>query len=159
MSSPDEPKIEPATIRDLEPLVDLLSELFEQEADFTPDRMKQTRAVRLILEEPNRGRIFVLRHHGRILGMVNLLVTISTAEGGFALLLEDFIIHRDFRGTGLGSKLLAFALAYAKEKEFTRITLLVDTDDLRAQEFYRHHGFHVSRMTPLRLMLNGGAER
>ncbi len=159
MSTPDEPTIEPATIEDLESIVELLTELFEQEADFTPDRMKQTRAVRLILEEPSRGRIFVLRHHERILGMVNLLVTISTAEGGFALLLEDFIIHRDFRGTGLGSKLLAFVLGYAKEKDFVRITLLTDADDLRTQEFYRHHGFYVSRMLPLRVMLNGGVER
>lgn len=159
MASPDEPQIEPATIEDLDPIVDLLTELFEQEADFTPNRMKQTRGVRLILEEPSRGRIFVLRYHGRILGMVNLLVTISTAEGGMALLLEDFIIHRDYRGTGLGSKLLDFAVTYAKEKQFVRITLLTDSDDARAREFYLHHGFYVSRMIPLRIMLNGGAQR
>lgn len=159
MACADEPQIEPATVEDLAQIVELLTELFEQEADFSPDRMKQTRAVRLILEEPNRGRIFVLRHHDRILGMANLLVTISTAEGGFVLLLEDFIIHRDFRGSGLGSKLLDFVLNYSREKGFVRITLLTDADDLRTQEFYQHHGFYVSRMLPLRIMLNGGVER
>lgn len=159
MVSPDEPIVEPATIEDLEPVVDLLIELFEQETDFSPDRQKQTRAVRLILENPSRGRIFVLRHHERILGIVNLLVTISTAEGGFALLLEDLIVHRDFRGTGLGSKLLQFALDYAKEKGFVRITLLTDSNDERARRFYLKHGFYVSGMVPLRIMLNGGVER
>lgn len=159
MVSPDEPIVEPATIQDLEPVVDMLVELFEQEADFTPDRQKQTRAVRLILENPSRGRIFVLRHHERILGMVNLLVTISTAEGGFALLLEDLIVHRDYRGSGLGSKLLKFAVDYAKEKDFVRITLLTDNDDERTRQFYLKHGFYVSRMVPLRIMLNGGIER
>lgn len=159
MACPDDPIVEAATIEDLESVVDLLVDLFEQEADFTPNRQKQTRAVRLILENPSRGRIFVLRHHDRILGMVNLLTTISTAEGGFALQLEDLIIHRDYRGVGLGSKLLEFALAYAREKEFVRITLLTDADDERTRDFYLKHGFYVSRMVPLRIMLNGGQER
>lgn len=148
------PHVEPATLADLEPLTDLLVELFEQEADFTPDRPKQMRALRLILEEPSRGRIFVLRNHEIIVGMINLLVTISTAEGGFALLLEDLIIHRDFRGQKLGSKLLQFAIDYAREKEFVRITLLTDRDDEQTVRFYESHGFFVSRMVPLRLMLH-----
>lgn len=148
------PNIEPATLGDLDALTDLLVELFEQESDFTPNRQKQMRALRLILEEPSRGRIFVLRNHDVIVGMINLLVTISTAEGGFALLLEDLIVHRDFRRQGLGSRLLQFAIDYAREKEFVRITLLTDREDERTVRFYVDHGFFVSRMVPLRLMLN-----
>ena len=75
--------IEPATIDDLPQLADLLYDLFSQEADFIPNREKQLRGLRLILEQPNRGRIFVLRAGPRIIGMINLLITISTAEGGF----------------------------------------------------------------------------
>ena len=47
----------------------------------------------MIIEHPNRGRILVLRNSNKIIGMVNMLFTISTAEGGLALILEDFIIH------------------------------------------------------------------
>ncbi|MGI8602937.1 MAG: hypothetical protein ACR2OZ_08035 [Verrucomicrobiales bacterium] len=92
-----EPHIEQATLEDLPQLTDLLLDLFTQEEDFTPNRSKQMRGVRLILEQPNRGRIFVLRHNSLILGMINLLFTISTAEGGFVVMLEDVIIHRDHR--------------------------------------------------------------
>jgi len=53
-------RIEPATLDDLPELTELLRDLFLQEADFQPDREKQMRGLRLILEQPSRGRIFVL---------------------------------------------------------------------------------------------------
>jgi GNAT superfamily N-acetyltransferase len=142
--------IEPATIDDLPQLTDLLFDLFSQEADFVPNREKQLRGLRLILEQPNRGRIFVLRGGDRIIGMINLLITISTAEGGFVLILEDLVIHRDHRGQGYGSKLIEHALAFGREKEFLRITLLTDKEEDRAREFYGKHGFRKSGMVPMR---------
>ena len=56
--------------------------------------------------------------------MINLLFTISTAEGGFVLLLEDLVVHREYRGHGYGSMLLDYAIEFAKQKNFRRITLL-----------------------------------
>jgi GNAT superfamily N-acetyltransferase len=149
----DEPHIEQATLEDLPQLTDLLFELFTQEADFVPDRAKQMRGLRLLLEQPNRGRIFVLRQNGLILGMINLLFTISTAEGGFVILLEDVIVHREFRGKGFGDKLLQHAIEYAKTKEFLRITLLTDRLNEDGLRFFKAHGFAESNMIPLRLML------
>lgn len=150
----DEPHIEQATLEDLPQLTDLLIDLFTQEGDFEPNRAKQMRGLRLILEQPNRGRIFVLRQNGNILGMINLLFTISTAEGGFVVMLEDVIIHRDFRHKGFGAKLLAHALEYAKKKDFLRITLLTDRMNEDGQRFFKAHGFSESKMIPLRLILN-----
>ena len=149
----DEPHIEQATLEDLPQLTDLLFELFTQEADFVPDRAKQMRGLRLLLEQPNRGRIFVLRQNGLILGMINLLFTISTAEGGFVIMLEDVIVHREFRGKGFGDKLLKHAIEYAKAKEFLRITLLTDRLNEDGLRFFAAHGFFQSNMIPLRLML------
>lgn len=142
--------IEPATIDDLPQLADLLYDLFSHEADFVPNRDKQLRGLRLILEQPNRGRIFVMRSGTRIIGMINLLITISTAEGGFVLLLEDLIVHSDHRGLGYGGRLLEHALAYAREKGFLRITLLTDKREDRPREFYEQHGFRQSGMVPMR---------
>ena len=147
---PEQTTIEPATIDDLPQLADLLYDLFSQEADFIPNRDKQLRGLRLILEQPNRGRIFVLRVGPRIIGMINLLITISTAEGGFVLILEDLIVHSDHRGQGFGGRLLEHALAYAREKGFLRITLLTDKKESRPREFYEQHGFRQSGMVPMR---------
>jgi len=147
---PDHLFIEPGTLDDLPELADLLYDLFSQEADFVPDRDKQIRGLRLILEQPSRGRIFVLRHSARIIGMINLLITISTAEGGFVLILEDLVIHRDHRGQGYGGRLLAHALAYARDKGFLRVTLLTDGMENQARLFYERHGFKQSGMVPMR---------
>src|SRR6516225_11922088 len=119
-------RIEPATMEDLPLLTELLMDLFSQESDFRPDYANQMRGLRLILEQPSRGRIFVLRSPSQILGMINLLFTISTAEGGFVVILEDLIINSKFRRQGMGSQLLRYAIDYAKQKSFLRITLLTD---------------------------------
>jgi GNAT superfamily N-acetyltransferase len=147
----EDPHIEQATLEDLPQLTDLLFELFNMEGDFEPDRTRQMRGLRLILEQPNRGRVFVLRHNGTIFGMINLLFTISTAEGGFVILLEDVIVHGDYRGQGFGTKLLTHAIEYAKKKDFLRITLLTDRLNAQGQEFFRDHGFIESKMIPMRL--------
>ncbi len=143
--------IEPATEADLDELSEMLGELFTQESDFRPDKEKQLRGLRLIFEQPSRGRVFVLRRDGAIVGMINLLFTISTAEGGFVILLEDLVIHKKYQGHGYGSKLLQHAIDFAKQKNFLRITLLTDRPENVAQEFFRRNGFVESSMIPMRL--------
>jgi len=150
---PERLRIEPATLDDLPDLVELLYDLFSMEADFVPDRDRQSRGIKLILEQPNRGRIFVLRNDHSIIGMINLLITISTAEGGFVLLLEDLVIHRDHRGQGYGTKLLNHAVEFARSKGFSRITLLTDRPNDAAKKFYLANGFMDSDMIPLRYLV------
>jgi GNAT superfamily N-acetyltransferase len=146
--------IEPAIVEDLDELSSLLGELFSEESDFRPNKEKQLRGLRLIFEQPNRGRVFVLRRDRSIVGMINLLFTISTAEGGFVVLLEDLVIHKGYRGHGYGSMLLDYAVEFARQKNFKRITLLTDRPELRSQSFFRKHGFYESPMLPMRLLLS-----
>ncbi|WP_240772765.1 GNAT family N-acetyltransferase [Phragmitibacter flavus] len=144
------PHIEPATLEDLTQLTDLVMALLGEEEDFTPDRIKQEHGLKLILEQPNRGRIFVLRTDHSIIGMVNLLFTISTAEGGTVILMEDVIVHPMHRGQGYGSMLLKYAKDFARQKQFRRITLLTDRISAESQHFFQKHGFVFSHMIPMR---------
>src|SRR2546423_6714406 len=145
--------IEPATEADMDEVSEMLGGLFGQEGDFRPDKDKQLRGLRLIFEQPSRGRVFVLRREGAIVGMINLLFTISTAEGGFVILLEDLVVHKQYQGHGYGSKLLQHAIDFARQKNFLRITLLTDRPEKPPQEFFRRHGFHGSSMIPMRLLI------
>jgi len=142
--------IEPATSRDIPALCDLLNLLFAQEADFVPDRAKQERGLRLIIDDPRVGVILAARDGGAVVGMVNLLFTVSTAEGARVMLLEDMVVRPDHRGQGVGLKLIESAIARATEEGCARITLLTDEDNTQAQWFYGRAGFRRSAMIPMR---------
>lgn len=146
-------KISPAALRDVPQLADLLNLLFTQEADFKPDRQKQERGLRLIIESAHIGLILAAREGEKVVGMVSLLFTISTAEGGPACWLEDMVVRPDRRGTGLGSRLLQKAIDHARSHGCSRITLLTDQMNAGAIRFYGRHGFVESAMTGLRLDL------
>ena len=142
-----------ATAADLETLADLLAELFTLESDFKPEREKQLRGLRLILDNPQIGRLFVLRVDGEAAGMANALITVSTAEGRPVLLLEDVIVKAAFRGRGLGRRLVEHVLAWAADAGMARATLLADRDNAPALAFYERLGFGPSAMTVLRKTL------
>lgn len=150
----DPPRVEAATIEDLPALTELVMELFRRSGDFSPDQTLQERGLRLVLEQPNRGRIFVVRNHDQIFGMVNLLFTISTARGGFVILMEDVIIHPDHRGQGYGTRLVDYVVDFAKRKNFKRITLLTDRISAQSQDFFKRHGFEYSNMIPMRRIID-----
>lgn len=150
----NEARVEPATLEDLPQLVQMLMDLFEMEGDFEPNYAKQEQGLRLILEQPNRGRIFVLRNSDTLMGMVNVLFTISTAEGGLVLLLEDFFVHPTHRGNGYGAKLIDAVIDFAKKKNFKRITLLTDKISEESQRFFTKNNFSFSQMIPMRLHLD-----
>ena len=50
--------------------------------------------------------------------------------------------------------LLDYAIEFARQKNFKRITLLTDRPELRSQSFFRKHGFYESPMLPMRLLLS-----
>lgn len=146
---------EPAREADLPQLVELLALLFDQEAEFQPDAAKQAAALKMILSDPVRGRIYVARDGRRAVAMASLLFTVSTVEGGKAAWLEDLVVHPDYRRQGTGQKMLAHVVSQARAEGVLRITLLTDMQNERAQALYRRAGFVGSPMRPMRLKLKG----
>lgn len=153
--------IEPAQLHDLDQLAELVYQLLAHEADFTPDRARQRAGLQAILEAPHVGQIFVARGAaddsaeeaaGAVLGMLCLLFTISTAQGGPVCTLEDVIVREDLRGRGIGSHLLEHAISFARRRGFTRITLLTDKSNAGAQRLYERHGFVRSEMAVMRVV-------
>jgi GNAT superfamily N-acetyltransferase len=138
---------------DIGELVDLLTILFEQEEDFAPDPQKQRRALTMLLDSPTVGVVLVCRSEGKPIGMVSLLFTVSTAEGGRVCWIEDLVVRPERRGAGVGSALLDAAIEEAKSRDLLRIALLTDRSNTKARRFYARYGFAESMMMPLRLKL------
>ena len=146
-------RFEAAAGKDVPQMVELLGQLFEQEAEFTPNAAKQEAALKLIFSNPSHGRLFVAKDGSRVVAMASLLFTISTAEGGKAALFEDLVVRPDHRKQGIGAKLLEYVIAQARAEGLVRITLLTDMQNERAQVLYRKLGFVGSPMKPMRLKI------
>jgi GNAT superfamily N-acetyltransferase len=143
-----------ACLNDLPELIELLNDLFTQDIEFVPDLKKQKTGLEAIICNPEIGEILVLKGDGQILGMVSLLYSISTALGGKVAILEDMIIHKNYRQKGLGKELLGEAIRFSKERNCLRLTLLTDFNNDAAINFYRHFGFKKSDMIPMRLVID-----
>ena len=141
-----------ACITDLPELVVLLNDLFTQDIEFVPDWEKQKNGLEAILINPEIGEILVLKGDGKILGMVSLLYSVSTALGGKVAILEDMIIHQDYRKQGFGKELLGEAIRFSKERNCLRLTLLTDFNNDPAISFYQQFEFKKSDMIPMRLV-------
>jgi GNAT superfamily N-acetyltransferase len=142
-----------ADAEDLDQLVELLHILFTQEHELSPDPEKQRRGLSRILADPAIGSIYVAREGARVLGMVSILKSVSTAEGGPVGLLEDFVVRPEARRNGLGAQLLAYAIERARADGLLRLILLTDGDNAPAQRLYERAGFARSGMLPMRLRL------
>jgi GNAT superfamily N-acetyltransferase len=143
-----------AQANDIEELIPLLTSLFTQDIEFEPNIEKQRSGLERIIGNPNLGEILVLKIDGKIVGMVNLLYSISTALGGKVAILEDMVISEQFRNKSFGKQLLNTAIQHAKHRNCLRITLLTDFDNDVAIRFYQKAGFQTSKMIPLRLVFD-----
>ena len=139
-----------AKIDDIPKLCELLNYLFEQEEEFKPNTEIQSEGLRKIISKSDVGVIVIAIDSNKIIGMVNILHTISTALGSRVAILEDMVIAPKARGKGVGSMLMKYSLDLAKQNGCKRITLLTDFDNDGAHRFYQQHGFVRSSMVAFR---------
>ncbi len=142
-----------AKTEDIPVLCELLWELFSQEVEFTPNKEIQEKALKKIIEDENIGDIFVAVKENKVIAMVNILYTISTALGEKVAILEDMVVFKEFKNQKIGSNLIEFTLDYFKKNSFKRVTLLTDSDNFNAHNFYKKHEFTESSMIVFRKSL------
>jgi AraC family transcriptional regulator of adaptative response/methylated-DNA-[protein]-cysteine methyltransferase len=143
-----------ASLDDVDVLTRLLVTLFTQEREFVPEPARQRMGLERIFANPELGQILVARVKGKVVGMVSLLYSLSTALGGKVATLEDWVVEPAFRNRGVGSLLLRQAIVTAKNHVCLRITLLTDYDNELAQKLYQREGFVKSSMNVFRLGIN-----
>ena len=142
-----------AEIEDIAVLCELLWELFSQEVEFTPNKEIQEKALKKIIEDKSIGDIFVAVKENKVIAMVNVLYTISTALGEKVAILEDMVVSQNYKNQKIGSSLIEFTLDYLKKNSFKRVTLLTDSDNFNAHNFYKKHQFTKSDMIVFRKSL------
>lgn len=139
-----------ATEEDLVSMAMLLSQLFTIESDFGIDHEKQLKGLKILFSHTENDMI-VAKSGAHIVGMVTMQRVVSTAEGGYAGLIEDLIVDQNYRGMKIGTRLIRKMLQIAKEKGYCRIQLAADKDNESGKIFYRQRGFIQTNLTVFHL--------
>jgi ribosomal protein S18 acetylase RimI-like enzyme len=142
-------KIRPATPNDLVDLTNLLALLFAIETDFAFDEKRQQKGLALLLNGEGCC-VLVAEIDKRVVGMCTGQLTISTAEGGPALLVEDVVVAEQWRNRGLGRQLLDRLAQWAAEQGACRMQLLADRENKAAAAFYTRLGWRRTQLICLR---------
>lgn len=146
--------LDAATPADLPNLVALLHRLFAIEQDFQANPEKQIQGLTRLMASPAMAHIAVARDgDGRVVAMVSAQLVISTAEGAPSAWIEDMVVAPEWQGQGVGRRVLAAVLAWAKDQGATRAQLLADLDNAPALAYYDHLGWQATRLGARRLML------
>jgi GNAT superfamily N-acetyltransferase len=150
--APEPCSIRTATILDLPALVDLLCRLFTIETDFQVDPPRHARGLRMLLRQARRGLacVLVAEVSSEVVGMATVQTVISTAEGARSGWIEDVVIREDWRGAGIGARLMDAAAQWARHAGITRLQLLADQRNSPALGFYDHLDFSRTNMVCLR---------
>lgn len=95
--------------------------------------------VRTILNS-NNIYIFVVRNEkGKIIGMATLVV--FKVLSGKRAIIEDVVVDKDYRGQGLGKKLLQKMLSFAQSENVSYIDLTSKPSRVEANSLYLSLGF------------------
>jgi GNAT superfamily N-acetyltransferase len=137
--------IEKAVAGDAPFLAEMIKKLFDIEKDFKSDIANQINGIIMLIEN-EKAVVLKAVSDDKIIGMVTGQLVVSTALGGYSVLLEDLFVDADFRLGGVGKALLKNLVTWANQKGALRIQLVADTSNSSAESFYTAMGFSPSRM-------------
>jgi GNAT superfamily N-acetyltransferase len=147
----NEPVIRDGMVSDIQQMVDLLKELFMIEADFQFDESIQYSGLQMFLDGCGKHRcVRVAGIQDRLVGMCTAQTLISTAEGGIVALIEDLVVNLEYRGRGIGTKLLQSVETWAGIRGIRRIQLLADKNNQTGLNFYAHQKWQSTELICLR---------
>lgn len=126
----------------LNALADLLNHYMQDPMGGHPPLTKreQLHLVDGLANHPSAFVLFVCADE-QYVGLVTCFELFSTFNVKPYLYIHDVVVRTDFRGQGLGRKLIEKLVEYSNEKKFCKITLEVRSDNPVAQKLYNSLGF------------------
>lgn len=99
-------------------------------------------AFQVIQQDQNQELMVVENEQGEIIGTMQLsFIRYLTYQGGTRAQVEAVRIRKDQRGSGIGKKLLEWAINRAREKKAHLLQLTTDKKRPDAIRFYQELGF------------------
>lgn len=127
------------------PIADMLAQLTAREYPFGEQELRA-------IVEDSASQLFIMRDDERIMGMLTL--GHYTSPTGRKVWVEDVVVSADYRGKGLGRKLINHAIEYCREN-LSPCTLMLTSNPARvaANELYRTSGFEPKQTNVYKMTL------
>lgn len=148
MGSPSEQplavQIEPMRLRDVAAVLEVEKQSFTSPwsgAAFVSELLSNERAHYLVAKVRDARRALV-RAGTRLIGYIGVWLVVDEGH------ITNVAVHPDYRGHGIGRRLLTEAIDFCAGKGATRMTLEVRVSNEIAQRLYRDLGFVAAGVRP-----------
>lgn len=109
----------------------------QQQVDYMLDRFQDVEAIS---NQINNGYdYFIIHHKHKPCGYLALVSNSNDKK----LMISKIYVDSDFRGLGLGSKLMDFTIKRAKQDGLRSIWLTVNKNNTKSIEWYKSKGFLI----------------
>ncbi|MCX4963373.1 GNAT family N-acetyltransferase [Streptomyces sp. NBC_00654] len=140
-------EIRPAVLTDLPAVVAMLADDPLGAQRESPDDLAPYRAAfQRLNEDPNQHLVVAVRED-RVVGTLQLTVVPGLSRrGATRSIIEGVRIHGDERGSGLGTRLIQWAVDESRRQECQLVQLTSDVTRTDAHRFYERLGFTASHV-------------
>ncbi|MFI1394515.1 GNAT family N-acetyltransferase [Streptomyces sp. NPDC020681] len=140
-------EIRPAALEDIPAIVAMLADdqlgaQRESPDDLTP----YAAALELLAQDPNQYQAVAVRAD-RVVGTLQLTIIHGLSRrGSTRSIIEGVRIHADERGSGLGTRLIEWAIDESRRRDCQLVQLTSDASRTDARRFYERLGFTPSHI-------------
>ncbi|GAA2579664.1 MULTISPECIES: GNAT family N-acetyltransferase [Streptomyces] len=138
-------EIRPATADDIPEIVAMLADdPLGAQRESPDDLSPYLAAFERLAGDPNQHQVVAVRG-GRVIGTLQLTIVPGLSRrGATRSIVEGVRIHGDERGTGLGTRLIEWAIDESRQQGCHLVQLTSDKSRMDAHRFYERLGFSAS---------------
>jgi ribosomal protein S18 acetylase RimI-like enzyme len=126
---------------DVEQLLEFMRALYEEDGSAAFRRDAAGEALRDLLDDPGRGRVWLIERGGEPAGYLVVTWGFSLEFHGRDAFIDELYVAPAHRGTGLGCQALELAEAACRAYGVGALHLEVDSGNERAHALYLRSGF------------------
>ncbi|MGW0418557.1 N-acetyltransferase family protein [Streptomyces sp. NPDC003015] len=139
--------IRPATTDDVSAIVGMLADDPLGAQRESPDDLEPYRAALERLSSDPNQHVVVATREDRVVGTLQLTIVPGLSRrGATRSIIEGVRIHADERGSGLGSRLIEWAIEESRRQNCQLVQLTSDNTRTDAHRFYERLGFTASHV-------------
>ncbi len=116
-------------------------EAFHGFQDLPFNHRRVTEILRHLVTSDLLGRIWLIQLDSETVGFIIICFGYGIESGGRDAFVDELFIQEDFRGQGIGRRVLQMVKERARKLKVQTLFLEVDRHNLRAQQLYLSAGF------------------